>query len=315
VARPQQRKSLSKDERRRTRLFRAFFVATIGYVSILGLSSNPLAQTLADKTTDTVANTAANQRWLEAQRDCGELTAVDWRAAHPANRQYALRSTDETTAALELTEILQNRSMEDRRIARFLDLWQQAHATDDPATQCQLGALLADFEDPRLLVEAARWFRRSALRGHPYAQFHLGVLFASGEGVAKSGVEAKVWLELATYGPLDASTRAAATAIASYLDLPLTALVSREKARPAETTLTEPPRPSEAIAVQSRAPLGAPPSLTPVVRVLQPSRRWTGRVRPMAPPWVARRTPRPKATFQPRFVPVPKFQRRSVPRR
>jgi hypothetical protein len=42
-------------------------------------------------------------------------------------------------------------------------------------------------------VEAARWFRKAAVRGDAGAQYNLGNMFDQGRGVAQSEVEAARW--------------------------------------------------------------------------------------------------------------------------
>ena len=39
-------------------------------------------------------------------------------------------------------------------------------------------------------TEAARWFRRAARLGNPYAQYNLGYIYAYGDGVPEDPVEA-----------------------------------------------------------------------------------------------------------------------------
>ena len=46
-------------------------------------------------------------------------------------------------------------------------------------------------------VEAVRWFRLAAEQGHAGAQFNLGVIYSNGEGVPEDDVEAVRWYRLA----------------------------------------------------------------------------------------------------------------------
>jgi TPR repeat protein len=53
-------------------------------------------------------------------------------------------------------------------------------------------------------AEAARWYRRSADQGDPWAQASLGLLYRFGKGVERDLVQAYMWLSLsvkATTGP------------------------------------------------------------------------------------------------------------------
>ncbi len=45
--------------------------------------------------------------------------------------------------------------------------------------------------------EAARWYREAALQGHADAQYSLGLLYVTGEGVAKDSSEAMKWFRKA----------------------------------------------------------------------------------------------------------------------
>jgi len=77
--------------------------------------------------------------------------------------------------------------------------------------------LAEGFGGPADPSESAQWLKRAALRGHAYAQFHLGVLQSAGDGVARDDAQALVWLELAIQGPADEPTRAAAQAVHDFV--------------------------------------------------------------------------------------------------
>ena len=99
-------------------------------------------------------------------------------------------------------------------------------------SQCSLGTMLAEgFGGPADPGESAQWLKRAALRGHAYAQFHLGVLQSAGEGVARDDAQALVWLELAIQGPADEPTRAAAQAVHDFV---LTRVRAQEASRAQE---------------------------------------------------------------------------------
>ena len=44
---------------------------------------------------------------------------------------------------------------------------------------------------PKDSAEAAKWYRKAAVRGHAEAQYNLGVMYAEGEGVPKDDTEAE----------------------------------------------------------------------------------------------------------------------------
>ena len=50
---------------------------------------------------------------------------------------------------------------------------------------------------PRDMTQAAAWYRKAADQGDPGAQGTLGMLYAVGQGVERSDVEAYYWLDLA----------------------------------------------------------------------------------------------------------------------
>ncbi|MCB1954285.1 MAG: sel1 repeat family protein [Rhodocyclaceae bacterium] len=50
----------------------------------------------------------------------------------------------------------------------------------------------SEAEDPD--VEAAKWFHEAASRGHPEAEYSLGLLFLAGKGVIQSQEEAMKWI-------------------------------------------------------------------------------------------------------------------------
>lgn len=85
------------------------------------------------------------------------------------------------------------------------DIWLPAHRGDRNA-QFQLGLLYGSGNGiAKNMVEAAKWYRRAADLGHPKAQAMLGVLFNSGQGVPQSKVEAiKWWRRAADQGDTDA---------------------------------------------------------------------------------------------------------------
>ncbi len=49
---------------------------------------------------------------------------------------------------------------------------------------------------PQNDAEALKLFERSAMQGHPVAQFNLGMCFVYGQGVLQSYVNAYVWFSL-----------------------------------------------------------------------------------------------------------------------
>ena len=64
--------------------------------------------------------------------------------------------------------------------------------------QFKLGYMYATGEGvPKNDAEAVRWFRMAAEQGHAWAQYNLGVMYAKGHGVPKNDAEAVRWFRMA----------------------------------------------------------------------------------------------------------------------
>ena len=76
----------------------------------------------------------------------------------------------------------------------------------DVVAQYNLGVMYDTGEGvPKDYAEAAKWYRKAAEQGHAVAQFNLGVMYADGEGVSKNDAEAVKWFrQAAEQGHLDA---------------------------------------------------------------------------------------------------------------
>ena len=72
----------------------------------------------------------------------------------------------------------------------------------DIEAQFSLGSFYehGQFDLPPSYVEAAKWYRKAALQGHPSAQLYLGVFLAQGQGVEPDYVEAYKWIDVAKRG-------------------------------------------------------------------------------------------------------------------
>lgn len=84
-------------------------------------------------------------------------------------------------------------------------LWLPAHR-GDPNAQYSLGLMYGSGNGiAKNLTEAAKWYRRAADQGHAKAQAMLGLLFNTGQGVPQSHTEAvKWWRKAADQGDPDA---------------------------------------------------------------------------------------------------------------
>ena len=79
---------------------------------------------------------------------------------------------------------------------QLADLRARAEAGDTEA-QFTLGVIYATGEGvPQDSAEAVRWYRLAAEQGYPDAQFALGFAYANGEGVPQDSAEAVRWYRL-----------------------------------------------------------------------------------------------------------------------
>ena len=83
----------------------------------------------------------------------------------------------------------------------------QATQISEAHEQCRIGSTHYNGEGVQQnFVEAMRWFRMAADRGHAKAQYNLGYQYAKGEGVPQDYVRAHMWANLAAaQGVTDAS--------------------------------------------------------------------------------------------------------------
>ena len=188
-------------------------------------------------------------------------------------------------------------------------------------SQCSLGTMLAEgFGGPSDAGESAQWLKRAALRGHAYAQFHLGVLLSAGDSVARDDAQALVWLELAIQGRADEPTRAAAQAVHDFVLIRVRAqeasqaqdaaraqqtVQAREEAQAKETAQAQETALSLGIMPAASAPSAlpalnpqTPPATTPMMRPL---------IRPLVRPLV-------RPIMRPLFRPIARAPLRVPPR-
>ena len=79
-----------------------------------------------------------------------------------------------------------------------LSHWQQRAEKGNANAQFNLGAMYDSGEGvPEDDAEAAKWYRQAADQGHINAQFNLGVMYANGEGVTEDAFEAATWYQKA----------------------------------------------------------------------------------------------------------------------
>ena len=113
--------------------------------------------------------------------------------------------------------------------------WRPLAEGGDAKAQFNLGLLHETgqgvAEDP---AEAAAWYERAALQGLTQAQFNLALLHQTGRGVEKDGTEALYWLEVATQQGEGADRAQAADAAARLAEILPAEDVESARARAAE---------------------------------------------------------------------------------
>jgi TPR repeat protein len=70
--------------------------------------------------------------------------------------------------------------------------------------------------------EAVHWYRRAAEQGDPIAQYVLGVMYQTGDGVPQDYVQAYAWLDLAARQDLEQARRSRDAAAAAMNGAQLT---------------------------------------------------------------------------------------------
>ena len=79
-----------------------------------------------------------------------------------------------------------------------LNTVRQAAEQGDATAQFNLGIMYASGEGvPKDDAEAVRWYRKAAEQGHAFAQYNLGIRYAFGQGVLKDSVLAHMWSNIA----------------------------------------------------------------------------------------------------------------------
>lgn len=79
-------------------------------------------------------------------------------------------------------------------LADNLSHWEKLAGKGSANAQYNLGAIYDSGDGvPENDAEAANWYRKAADQGHVNAQFNLGVMYANGEGVTENASEAAIW--------------------------------------------------------------------------------------------------------------------------
>ena len=79
-------------------------------------------------------------------------------------------------------------------LADNLSHWQRLAENGSANAQYNLGAMYDSGDGvPEDDAEAAKWYQQAADQGHVSAQFNLGVMYAYGEGVTEDAAEAATW--------------------------------------------------------------------------------------------------------------------------
>ncbi|MCX6594785.1 MAG: tetratricopeptide repeat protein [Acidobacteria bacterium] len=79
-------------------------------------------------------------------------------------------------------------------VAQGLQETRKAAERGDAKAQFSLGVMYDSGQGvPQDYAEALRWFRKAADQGHTSAQFNLGVMYANGQGVPENAAEGVRW--------------------------------------------------------------------------------------------------------------------------
>ena len=79
-------------------------------------------------------------------------------------------------------------------LADNLSHWQRLAEKGSANAQFNLGAMYDSGDGvPEDDAEATKWYQQAADQGHVNAQFNLGTMYANGEGVAEDAAEAATW--------------------------------------------------------------------------------------------------------------------------
>lgn len=127
---------------------------------------------------------------------CGDTTE----SSDPANLQAeltALAEAGDAEAQYSLA-VAQARGEFGEPDPEAFQYWlRRAADNDHPRAQEQLGQLLLAEESPEADAQALDWFQRAVTGGSARASYSLGVMYASGRGVAADLPEAYLWFSLA----------------------------------------------------------------------------------------------------------------------
>jgi TPR repeat protein len=141
---------------------------------------------------------AAEQGHLQAMKSLagsyrdGDGVEQDERAMVSWLRKAAV--LDDADAQCELSIHLSQNGATDPELTEA-DKWLRKAATlGQPIAQANLGSRLIQSDDPAKNEEAARWFKLSAMQGHPLGMFKYGMMLFLGMGVPKNDVEGAAWL-------------------------------------------------------------------------------------------------------------------------
>jgi len=141
---------------------------------------------------------AAEQGHLQAMKSLagsyrdGDGVEQDERAMVSWLRKAAV--LDDADAQCELSIHLSQNGATDPELTEA-DKWLRKAATlGQPIAQANLGSQLFQSNDPAKQEEAVRWFKLSAMQGHPKGMFKYGMMLFLGMGVPKNDVEGAAWL-------------------------------------------------------------------------------------------------------------------------
>jgi len=111
-----------------------------------------------------------------------------------------------------------------------LENWRPLADAGDAFAQYSLGAMYDTGEGvPEDDAEAVRWFRLAAEQGHAEAQYNLGVMYAKGEGAPQDYSVAHMWADIAATNGVVTALRL--RAIIAELMTPDAILAAQQRAK------------------------------------------------------------------------------------
>jgi len=166
------------------------------------IQKNPTASSTINKLWGIAGSGGNNLRFISAQT-LKKLNWIFWLAGVvgivlTATILYLpdLKTTTEVSANQDITEILKKAEefVKQGQVVKALPLYLQLAEQGNADAQFHVGLIYAKGQGiPKDEKQAVDWFRKAAEQGHREAQTKLGYMYATGKGVAHSYISAIYW--------------------------------------------------------------------------------------------------------------------------